>query len=84
VIEVPDRETAGVQPLFVEARSLQVGPHAPARTRGSWAIAKRSFGAKRPCSHPARWCATQRRSVIRSASPRSSCNVRLNPKGPPC
>lgn len=28
VIEVPDVETAGVQPLFVEARSLQVGPHA--------------------------------------------------------
>ena len=28
VIVVPDMETAGVQPLFVEARSLQVGPHA--------------------------------------------------------
>ena len=28
VIKVPDQETAGVQPLFVEARSLQVGPHA--------------------------------------------------------
>jgi len=28
VIVLPDEETAGVQPLFVEARSLQVGPHA--------------------------------------------------------
>lgn len=27
-VEVPDMKEAGVQPLFVEARSLAIGPHA--------------------------------------------------------